>query len=112
MCERVSRWETDRIDRVLSVLASSERRAIIAHLRAMPGPEASLEDLTRVLAAHTGGDRAQARIRLHHAQLPTLAATPIFEYDSHADTVRYHGDEVFESLLEAIHHIESETTAP
>lgn len=104
--------QSNQLDELFSVLADPERRAIISHLQEMSGSVASLEDLATVLASRTDRDRAYARIRLHHAHLSTLADTAIIEYDSDTNTIRYHGHEDLDCLMETVHALTSTTASP
>lgn len=54
-----SSTQTDRIDTLLAVLTSNERRAIITHLQETSEDVVSLEDLATTLAAQNGQNRAR-----------------------------------------------------
>ena len=94
--------EPDRLDELLSLLADSERRTIITHLRDTSTDTASLADLATALTPDSPNDREHARIRLHHDHLPQLAETPLLSYDPATTTVQYHGDHELETLLDII----------
>lgn len=107
MSETIRLPEPDRLDEHLSLLADSERRTLITHLRDTSTDTASLADLATALANHTPCDRAHARIRLHHGHLPRLAQTPLLSYDPATTTVEYHGDPELETLLAILHTYET-----
>ena len=102
MSETIRLPETDRLDKLLSLLANKERRAITTHLRDASTDTASLDELTTALATNTSLDQEYVRIRLHHGHLPKLAGTPLLSYDLTTTTVQYHGYPELETLLDII----------
>lgn len=97
-----TRSQPDQFDKLLSVLAVKERRAIIAHLRDAPTDSASLDGLAAALAPDSPGDREHVRIRLHHNHLPQLAETPLLSYDTATTIVRYHGHPDLRTILNSL----------
>lgn len=102
--------QTDRLDELLSVLADSDRRAVIAHLRDAPTETATPDELATMLATHSTLDRDYARMQLHHAHLPKLAEIPGIEYDPDTKIVYYHGHPELESLLDTLKSHETTAT--
>lgn len=101
MSETVTPRQPERVNKLLSVLADGERRAIITHLRDDSTGTTSLDTLATVLA-DSPTDRDHARIRLHHIHLPKLDDTPILSYDPETTTIEYHGHAKAESLLDTV----------
>lgn len=101
MTSRNTKPQTDRIDTLLRILADSERRRILASLRSASAESVALEELTQ-LASDTGDDLEHTRIRLHHNHLPALEDAGLLTYDSHTNTVEYHGDDTLEQLLDTL----------
>lgn len=93
--------QTDRVDALLRILADSERRRILTSLWSAPAESVALEELTQ-RASDTDRDLEHTRIRLHHRHLPKLEQAGLVTYDSHANTVEYHGDDTLERLLDTL----------
>lgn len=96
-----------RFDDLLTILADSERRAIVTYLQDAETDTASLDSLASALASATSLERDDARMRLHHTHLPKLAGTPLLDYDPDTARVEYHGDRDLEALLNAIRTFET-----
>ena len=92
----------DRFDDHFSVLADSERRAIVRHLQTKGTGTATLDELAAFLEPDSDLERDHVRIRLHHTHLPKLAKTPLLSYHPEVTTVEYHGDAEFEALLDIL----------
>lgn len=95
--------QTDHLDSLLPVVADSERRQIITHLKDAPTDTVSLEELATHLTTDYDSDPRHTRIRLHHNHLPTLDATGILDYDTDTKTIQYHGHPELETLLNTLH---------
>lgn len=102
MSETPTQLRPERLDELLSLLADSERRTILAHLRNRGTGTTSLDNLAAVLAAESPIEQDYARVRLHHTHLPKLAQTPLVDYDPVTSTVQYHRDPEFEFLLNSL----------
>ncbi|HZD42558.1 MAG TPA: hypothetical protein VE134_00730 [Methanomicrobiales archaeon] len=76
--------ERDYPDVVYSILADSERRAIVRNLAAN-GASGTISDLIQWVPeqrdAVTNEDEQALHIRLHHLHLPKMAEAGIIEYD-------------------------------
>lgn len=107
-----TRREFERLDTQLSLLADSERRAIITHLQNSGSDTTTLDALVNVLAPHSSVERDHARIRLHHSHLPKLAETPLISYDPDLNVVEYHRHPELEALLDAIPETRLQNTEP
>lgn len=93
--------QTDRVDALLRILADSERRRTIVALRASSTEHLPLEELTQRVS-ETGRDLERTRTRLHHNHLPALEQAEIITYDTHFNTIEYHGDPALELLLDTL----------
>lgn len=115
---------TDSTDAYLRLLADRSRRRCLERLREAPSGTADIADLveaalqaegteaasdasTTGAAAGEGGTgdpeaRRRLAIRLHHVDLPKLAAQGVVEYDPEDGLVRYCPDERAEAVLEAL----------
>ena len=101
---------TDRLDEYLALLAESERRVILVKLQEAGTGTVSLDALATALTGPSR-DRDQARVRLTHTHLPKLAETDIIDYDSRSTTIRYHGHQGLEALLDAVTALECTSTS-
>lgn len=99
--------QSDRLNDLLSLLADSERRAIITHLQYAASDTTSLETLVTVLAGDSPIARDSARIRLYHTHLPKLAQTPLLSYDQANGSVQYLDHPELESLGKSVHVFEA-----
>ena len=102
MSETPTQLRTERVDELLTLLADSERRTILTHLRNRGEGTTSLDALATVLASSSPVEQDYARVRLHHTHLPKLAQTPLLDYDPATTTVEYHRDPEFEFLLNSL----------
>ena len=84
------------IDTVFSALADSQRRLLVRYLS-----QQTHETVTvRELAAALESDPTNTEPRLHHVHLPHLDAAGHIDYDDRTGTVRYHGNEFLEDVLD------------
>ncbi|WP_436343784.1 DUF7344 domain-containing protein [Natronorubrum sp. FCH18a] len=81
---------------VLEVLRDERARIVLAHLYHDADGTQSLDDLARVVAAHTDQPAATAVASLRHATLPLLDAVRAIDWDPHADRVSAPEHAVFE----------------
>ncbi|WP_224448281.1 DUF7344 domain-containing protein [Haloprofundus salilacus] len=92
------------IDRLYSVLANEDRRAVLDYFDGTPGETASLEDLADYLVDRRDGEDARSHertlVRLHHVDLPKLAAAGIIDYDARTHTISYRGHPRVEKIEE------------
>lgn len=102
MPETPTQLRADRLDELLTLLADSERRTILTHLRNRGTGTTSLDSLAAVLASDSPVAQDYARVRLHHTHLPKLAQTPLLDYDPVTTTVEFHRDPEFELLLNSL----------
>jgi hypothetical protein len=95
-----SEWWTS-VNRLVTVMATDDRRAVVEYLQASERDDASLSELVESLAAREDqpDDRDQLAITLHHASLPKLAALDVLHYDAETKTVRYDGHPRVHELL-------------
>jgi hypothetical protein len=95
-------YTTKEIDNRFSLLNRYERRCVIRFLQESEEGSASFDDIVNHLRERnpTADDRDKVDISLQHTHLPKLATIGAVEYDSRSETVRYHGDELVEALLE------------
>jgi len=96
-------YTTEEIDRRFAVLDRYERRCVIRFLQETGTDHVSISDLVSHLLQQdpTPDEHDKLAIALHHYHLPKLAAVGALDFDSGAETVRYNGDELVESLLES-----------
>ena len=87
------------LDSLFEVLASSQRRRLLAHLVETDDDVATLPELAELLA-DGDDDRERATIRLHHTHLPKLEDEGIVEYDARSETVRYRGSAAVTAWIE------------
>lgn len=80
-----------------------ERRCIIHFLQESETDQVSIGDVVSHLQKQdpTSDGHGRIAVDLHHSHLPELATLDALEYDSRSETVRYHGDELVEALLES-----------
>lgn len=105
---RVGSGRSPRESTPLAVLSKRRRRTVLRLLLDAPDGVASLEGLADRLADHEReAERAPGRdhrqrllVGLHHVDLPKLAEAGALEYDPRSRTVRYHGDDAWEAVLE------------
>jgi len=96
----------NQLDQTLAMLASNERRKLVAYFDRNDVESASMEVLTTHLARTQvetdGGDPSTeaAKARLHHVHLPKLQAHGVVEYDSRSGEIRYHPDERIEAIVQ------------
>jgi hypothetical protein len=92
------------LDRAFGLLASRRRRLVIAKLRSLPNGVASVEDLAdHLLVRNPDADgRDRTLIALQHRTLPRLDGAGVIDFDRRTDTVRYHGNELVEELLDFV----------
>ena len=102
---------TDPIDEAFRSLASERRRAVLSFFHRSPEEVASVDDLVDHVAARSDEEREHVAIGLHHVTLPKLGESGLVEYDSRSRTVRYRGDPMVETLLEAAIAIEDADAA-
>ncbi|MFC7078814.1 DUF7344 domain-containing protein [Halorussus caseinilyticus] len=99
--------DPNRIDRVLQLLTSKERRRIIEYFHHVESDTATVE----VLSAHLGRLRVEAggteaestdgyQNELHHVHLPKMQDYGIVEYDPRSGHVRYRSDDQAEAITE------------
>lgn len=91
----------EKIDDVLSILANRHCRATLSHFQSADDV-CPLEELADELTRHGSDDSVQLTQRLHHAVLPRLNETGALDYDERSRTIRYHGHDELETLLDAI----------
>lgn len=94
------------VDECMRLVADGERRRVLAYLHPRPARTVSVDEVAtslrkrQPLGAGGAQDAQRVRIRLVHAHLPKLDAHGIIEWDRHADTVRYVGNEAVEAALD------------
>lgn len=96
-----------RLDQGLKLLASQGRREILEYFITTETEVETVEVLSCKLArleVDTDGAESPstetAKTRLHHVHLPKLAEFDVIDYDARSGTVRYHGDEQVEAIVE------------
>ena len=87
-------------DRTLEILANRHCRLTLLYLQMTEANAISLHDLASRIASSE--ERDETLVKLQHSTLPRLADAGLVEYDSRSDTVRYHGDDAVEEVLDAI----------
>jgi len=90
---------TAELDSLFEILASGQRRRLLAHLIDTDDGVATLPELA-ALIADGDDDRERATIRLHHTHLPKLEDEGVVEYDARSETVRYRGSEAVTAWVE------------
>jgi hypothetical protein len=100
---------TDPLDRYVRLLAHPNRRRCLEQLWTESNGTTSVADLAEAMlraeadASATDGEAGRRlAIRLHHVDLPKLAAHGIVEYDPSSGLVSYRRDAVAETAMEAI----------
>lgn len=94
----------------LDVLSKRRRRYVVRYLRDVEDGVASLEATADRLAAWERAveddvpedHRTRLLARLHHADLPRLEEAGLLEYEPRSRTIRYHGDDALEDVLELL----------
>ncbi|WP_157972578.1 hypothetical protein [Saliphagus sp. LR7] len=87
-------------DRTLEILANRHCRMTLLHFQTATENVISIQDLATAIT--TADEIEQTRVHLQHSTLPRLEDAGLVEYDSRSDTVRYHGDQGVEELLDAV----------
>lgn len=93
---------SEPIEELHELLASETRQWVLRYLGDHDEPVTSLEELAEALYERTDavGSMEEARVRLHHRDLPKLARSESVQYDARSGAVRYHGNTRLVSLLE------------
>ena len=89
------------MEHLLASLASEYRRLVVAWFVETETAVASVADLAEYVRAEgdeTSASLDQIKIRLHHVDLPKLAAIGVLDYDPRNGTVRYHGEPTLEDI--------------
>jgi len=96
-------YTTEEIDRRFALLKQYERRCLVDFLQQTEAGHAPLDDVVSHLQKQeqTPDDRKKIATALRHRHLPRLNSTDMLEFDWRSGTVRYHGDELVEALLES-----------
>lgn len=96
-------YTTREVDERLGVLDQYERRCVIRFLRETETGEASMSDVVSHLQKQEEmADTAEEiAVTLHHNHVPKLASIDAFEFDSEREVVRYRGDDLVETLIDA-----------
>ncbi|WP_232703211.1 DUF7344 domain-containing protein [Halobacterium wangiae] len=89
-------------DELLTLLADYRRRTVLSYLRASPGDEASLRELSKRVRQQCPNDEDDVRVHLHHSALPRLDAAGVVDYDARENTVQYLGGEELEAIIDAV----------
>lgn len=104
--EGTTRYEVDErtLDRTFELFSDRHQRNALEKLRAADDGVASVDDLADHLVAHApeATDRKRVEVDLHHRILPKFDDTDIVDFDSRTGTVRYHGTEPVEDLLDFV----------
>ena len=98
-----------RVDERLELLADEHRRRVLEYLRRGRRVHATVDELAEHLRRHrdVSGERrdvtiGRPRVDLVHRTLPKLDAQGVVDWDRRRDEVRYRGDEVVETVLDAL----------
>ncbi len=87
-------------DKMLSILAQRNCRSTLLCFQGTTENVISVRDLAARISPE--GDSDETAVRLQHSTLPRLEDAGLVEHDSRSDTVRYHGDQRVEELLDAV----------
>lgn len=96
------------LDTVLQLLAHSQRRDLLHHLREAQNYTSSIDDCVSHLLtreAERPGDRPSRetmQATLYHAHIPKLADASVVEFDQRNHEIRYWGNERLETWLDRI----------
>lgn len=95
-------YTTEEIDTRFALLDHYERRCIVHFLQETEDGRAPLADVVSHLTKQdpTPSDPDSIEATLQHNHLPRLASTDVFEFDPRSATVRYHGDDLIDALLD------------
>lgn len=111
MTERPSTYNSPRankMDRMLRILASPQRRELLHHLLQNTDKSFALEEMIQLIKSGDL-DRETLEIQLHHWHLPSLDDTPYVDYDDRSGTVRPRpAIAELEPLLEMFEELETE----
>jgi hypothetical protein len=91
------------------LLASAERQVVIRYFARQSIDQATVGELSAVLADVLGRELDDARSRLVHGTLPRLADDGVIEYDATEGIVRDRDTPLLEALLHTVDCIASET---
>mgnify|MGYP000247518295 CR=1 FL=1 len=96
-------YTTREIDRRFALLKQYERRCIIHFLQETESGHAEFSNVVSHLQKQdpTPDESDKIATTLHHTHLPQLATIDVLEYDSRSQTIRYHGDDLVETLMES-----------
>lgn len=96
-------YSTREIGQRFELLVRYERRCVIHFLQETQRGHAPMGDVVNHLQKQdpTPDEHDKIVSALHHIHLPKLATLDVLDFDSHSGTVRYHGDELVEALLES-----------
>lgn len=103
------------VDTILSLLANTQRRELLHHLREASSETCAVDDciahILRREEAMTGERPGHDHVaaRLHHVHIPKLAEAGVIDYDARSQTIRYWGHERLEDWFE---HIRAKEPAP
>ena len=85
---------------LFKVLADPHRRYTMYHLATMDGETVDLSNLVAALSDRFTTPPERLEIDLRHIHVPMLADYNLIEYDERSETIRYHGGERVESVVE------------
>jgi hypothetical protein len=96
-------YTTREIDQRFALLDRYVRRSIVHFLRESEENQVPISELVSHLQRQdpTTDEDEKIAINLQHNHLPKLASIDALEYDARSETVRYHGDDLVEALLES-----------
>lgn len=104
--------DPERIDRLLELLESKERRKVVEYFRSN-GSDTETVDvlgacLARLMVEADGSQEPSSevtRTQLHHVHLPKMEEYGVVEYDSRSGHVRYHSDEQVEEIVQFLDEV-------
>ncbi|WP_408958498.1 ArsR family transcriptional regulator [Natrinema sp. 74] len=90
------------VDKILSLLADSDRRTVVRTLDTAERDWLDRESLLESVSA-TGSMTAEDwALDLAHVHLPLLEERGLIEYDAHSETIRYYECELVSDVLAAV----------
>ncbi len=85
---------------MLSILSDPYCRSLLLFFDSTTENAISIQELATAITL--ADETEQTRVHLQHSTLPRLEDAGLVEYDSRSDTVRYHGEQGVEELLDAV----------
>lgn len=98
---------SDRLDRLLDVVADQQRRNVLYALQDIDASAITLDELVTEISLHDSqSSEKQIVSTLHHTDLPKLREIGILDYDPRTNTIRVRDEDTIQDLVQYLKEIE------